>query len=323
MQRAVDGDNVTLGKHLLEVLDTAAADLLLDLGLQGLVVVVEELLALEGLETAEHTLTDTADGDGTDDLALQVVLVLGDGSDVPLAADDLLVGRDEVADEGQDGQDNVLRDGGDVAAGDLGDGDTAVGLVGGVQVDVVRADTGGDGELELLGLGQTLSSQVTGVEAADSRLAIHSKLRRSQLRRTYGVVIMTSASTSSRSKTESGPSLSEVVTRVWPWSSSHLRRPSSFSVVPSRPGCCLACSPPWRSRGSAIEFEAKHADHHDPRCREPVDGRLTSYRHIKTLTCRLAVAVSVRAWANGEGAFQQARCKGALADSRDEAGRLS
>jgi hypothetical protein len=30
---------------------------------------------------------------------------------------------------------------------------------------VVRADTSGDGELELLGLGQALSGQVTGVEA--------------------------------------------------------------------------------------------------------------------------------------------------------------
>jgi hypothetical protein len=59
----------------------------------------------------------------------------------------------------------VLGDGDDVGAGDLGDGDTAVGLVGGIQVDVVRADTSGDGELELLGLGQALGSEVTGVEA--------------------------------------------------------------------------------------------------------------------------------------------------------------
>ena len=45
----------------------------------------------------------------------------------------------------------------DVGAGDLGDGDTAVGLVGGIEVDVVGADAGGDGELQLLGLGQSLS----------------------------------------------------------------------------------------------------------------------------------------------------------------------
>lgn len=164
MQGAVDGDNVTLSKHLLEVVDTAAANLLLNLRGEGLVVIVEELLAVEGLETAEDTLTNTANGDGTDNLALEVELVLGDSSNVPLTVADLLVGRDEVADQGEDGHDNVLSDGDDVAASDLSDGDTTVGLVGGVEVNVVRANTSSDGNLEVLGLGQTLSGQVTGVE---------------------------------------------------------------------------------------------------------------------------------------------------------------
>lgn len=62
-------------------------------------------------------------------------------------------------------------------------------------------------------------------------------MRRSRVS-TYGVVMMTSASTSSWSNLEFSPSLSEVVTRVWPWSSSHLRMPSSFSVVPRRAGTC-------------------------------------------------------------------------------------
>lgn len=165
VQRAVDGDNVTLSEHLLEAVDAAAADFLLNLGAEGLVVVVEELLAVEGLQTAEHTLTDTADGDGTDNLALKVILVLGDGSNVPVTTLDLLVRGDEVADQGQDGHDDVLSDGDDIGASDLGDGDTAVGLVGGVQVNVVRTNTGSNGELQLLGLGQALSSKVTGVEA--------------------------------------------------------------------------------------------------------------------------------------------------------------
>lgn len=56
--------------------------------------------------------------------------------------------------------------------------------------------------------------------------------------------MMTSASTSSLSKVEFSLSLSEVVTRVWPWSSIHFLKPSSFSMVPRRPGCSLACSPP-------------------------------------------------------------------------------
>ena len=56
-------------------------------------------------------------------------------------------------------------DGDDVAAGNFGNGDTTVGLVGSVQVDVVRANTSSDSDLEVLGLVQTLSAEVTGVEA--------------------------------------------------------------------------------------------------------------------------------------------------------------
>jgi hypothetical protein len=164
VERAVDGDDITLGQHLLEGVDSAAANLLLNLRLKRLVVEVEELLAVEGLETAEDTLTDTADSDGTDDLALKVELVLGGSGNVPVTSLDLLVGRDEVADQDEDGHEDVLSDGDDVGASDLSDGDTAVGLVGSVQVDVVRSDTSGDGDLELLGLGKTLSGEVTGVE---------------------------------------------------------------------------------------------------------------------------------------------------------------
>lgn len=166
VQGAVDGDNVALSKHVLKVLDTAAANFLLDLRGQRLVVVVEELLAVEGLETAENTLTDTANGDCTDGLALKVELVLGDGSNVPLTIADLLVSRDEVADQCEDGHDNVLSDRDNVAASNFSDGDTTVGLVGGVEVDMVRANTSSDGNFEVLSLGQTLSGQVTGVEGS-------------------------------------------------------------------------------------------------------------------------------------------------------------
>lgn len=168
VQGAVNGDNVTLSEHLLEVIDTTATNLLLGLRAQGLVIVVQKLLAVEGLETAQDTLTDTADSDGTDDLALKIILVLGDRSNVPLTALDLLVGRDEVTDQSQDGHDNVLSDGDDVGAGDLSNGDTTVGGVGSVQVNVIGTDTSSDSELEVLGLGQTLSSEVTGVEATKS-----------------------------------------------------------------------------------------------------------------------------------------------------------
>lgn len=172
MEWAVDGDDIALSQHLLEVLDATAANLLLLLGRQGLVIKVQKLLAVEGLETAEHTLTDTANGNGTDNLVLEIVLVLGNLCDVPLTLGDLLVGGDKVADESEDGHDDMLGDGDNVGASDFSDGDTAVGLVGGIEVDVVGTDTSSDGNLEVLGLSKTLLCEVTGVETIDLIVSI-------------------------------------------------------------------------------------------------------------------------------------------------------
>ena len=61
----------------------------------------------------EDTVTDSTTSEGTDDLALEVVSVLGDGSDVPVTGHDLLVGGDEVADEEEDRHEDVLSDGDD------------------------------------------------------------------------------------------------------------------------------------------------------------------------------------------------------------------
>lgn len=164
VKRAVDSDNITLCQHLLQIRNPATSNLLLDLGLQRLVIEVQQLLTIERLETAEHTLSDTANGDGTDDLALEIELVLGCGCDVPLAGLDLLVCGNEVADENEDGHDDMFGDGDDVGASHFGDGDSAVGLVGCVQVDVIRSNTSGDRDLELLRLGQTLCGEISGVE---------------------------------------------------------------------------------------------------------------------------------------------------------------
>jgi hypothetical protein len=59
----------------------------------------------------------------------------------------------------------VLGNGHDVGASDLGDGDAAVGLVCGIEVDVVRSDTSSDGKLQVLSLGQALCGEVAGVES--------------------------------------------------------------------------------------------------------------------------------------------------------------
>jgi hypothetical protein len=58
----------------------------------------------------------------------------------------------------------VLGDGDNVGASDLGNGNTTVGLVGGIEVDVVRSNTSSDSNLKLLSLSKTLCGKVTGVE---------------------------------------------------------------------------------------------------------------------------------------------------------------
>lgn len=210
VQRAVDGNHITLCQHLLQIHDTTAANLLLDLGLEGLVVEVQKLLAVEWLETSQDTLTDTAHCNGTDDLALEIELVLGRSSDVPLTTLDLLVCRDEVADQDEDRHDHVLGDGDDVGAGNFCNGDAAIGRVRSVEVDVIGANTSSDGKLELLGLCETLGGQVSGVETVD--VSRYCSIEQT----TYGVVMIISASTSSWSNLEFSPSLSEVVTSVCP-----------------------------------------------------------------------------------------------------------
>ena len=236
VQRAVDGDDVALGEHVLEIVDAAAANLLLLLVGQGLVVVVEQLGAVEGLEAAQDALANAADGDGADDLALEVVLLLGGGGHVPVAALHHLVGGHEVADQHQDGHDHVLGHRHHVGARHLSHRDAAVGLVSCVEVHVVRPDTRRHRQLEVLGLGEALGRQVARVEAVEggkkrevvsmgleslSGVALHQGLddARATLyvgagRSTHGVVMMISASTSSWSNLEFSPSLSEVVTRV-------------------------------------------------------------------------------------------------------------
>ncbi len=210
MERAVDGNNIALGDQLLECVDTAAANLGLLLSAQGLVVIVQKLLAVEWLEPAQDTLANAANSDGSNNLALKIEFVLGGGGDVPVTGLDHLVRGDEVADEDKDGHDDVLGHGYDVGASDFGNGDTTVGLVRGIQVNMVRTNTSSDGKLEVLRLGETLGGQVAGVEAI-LRIGVSleednikgGELHKTRGTPTYGVVMMTSASTSSWSNLSS------------------------------------------------------------------------------------------------------------------------
>ena len=94
-----------------------------------------------------------------------VLQVMGAGrhlADVPSAAQDFLVGRDVVADQRQDLHHHVLGDADHVAAGDFGHGDAMLG--GGGQVEVVRADAGGEQQLEVGSGLNALPADVGGPE---------------------------------------------------------------------------------------------------------------------------------------------------------------
>jgi hypothetical protein len=220
MQRTVNSNDITLGDQFLQGINTSATNLLLDFGLQRLVVEIQQLLTIKWLQSPQYTLTNSSYSNSSYNLALEIKLILCGGSDVPFTSLDLFMRGDEVTDEDEDGHDDVFGDGDDIGAGYFGDGDTAVGLVGCVQVDVVGADTSGNGNLELLGFCETLGSEVAGVETVQIyMLAVEEELkwgRGGKQEGAYGVVMIISASTSSLSKVEFSPSLSEVVTRVCP-----------------------------------------------------------------------------------------------------------
>lgn len=137
MQGTVDGNNVTLFHHILELFDTYTANFFRLLFTQRLVVEVEELLAVKRFKSAQDALTDTTNTNGTNDLVLEIILLLGDGSNIPVTSLHLLVGGNKVSNQYQDGHNNVLSNRDDITASDFGDRNTAISLVGKVKVDVV------------------------------------------------------------------------------------------------------------------------------------------------------------------------------------------
>jgi hypothetical protein len=93
MERSIDGQNVELAQKLLQVLHTAGLDGLGGVLGQWLVVVVQQLLAVERHQALEDAVANAAGAEGTDDLAFQVEGVAGDLGHVPSAANNLLVRR--------------------------------------------------------------------------------------------------------------------------------------------------------------------------------------------------------------------------------------
>ena len=77
---------------------------------------------------------------------------------------------------------------------------------------MIGSDTGSDGEFEVLGFGETFGREVARMEAVMSQYKKAEVLN--LMLTTYGVVMMTSASTNSLSNVLFSPSLSLVVTSV-------------------------------------------------------------------------------------------------------------
>jgi hypothetical protein len=175
VQRAIDGHDITQREHLLQRLNSSATNLLFDVGRHGLVVVVEHFHGVEGLASLEDTLADSAATNGTDDLTLEIVGVLGDSSNIPAARDDLLVGGDKVSDQNEHSHDNMLSDGLDIRTSDFQNSD--ISSVGSIEINVVRAHTGSDADLELLGLVDSLLVDVARVEGgSDDYIGVNNLL---------------------------------------------------------------------------------------------------------------------------------------------------
>ena len=171
MQRAVDGDHVALGQHFVQVVHTSASNLLLNLRFKRLVIEVKQLLAIEWLESSQHTLANTPNSDCTYNFVLQVILILGNSGDVPVSTRDLLVSWDKVANKRENSHENMLCHGHNIGASHFGDRDATVRFVRGVEVNMVRSNTGGDGELEILSFSESFSGQVTWMEADEEQSA--------------------------------------------------------------------------------------------------------------------------------------------------------
>src|SRR5207248_1319552 len=117
---------------------------------------------VEGREPAQYGGADPPGGDRPDVHALDVVRACDAVGDVPAAVEHDLVGGQVVAHLRKDHHHHVLGDADAVAVGHFGDGDAV--LDGGVEVDVVRADSGGDGELQLRRPRDPFRGQVGGPE---------------------------------------------------------------------------------------------------------------------------------------------------------------
>ena len=169
MQRTVDRDYITLSQHLFQVIYTSASNFFLNLRLERLVVKVQQLLAVKWLESSQHAFADTPDSDCAHDLVLEIVFVLCNGGDIPVSTRNLLMSWNKVANEGEDGHENMLCHGYDIGTSDFSNRDATVGFVPGIKVNVVGSNAGSNGKFELLSFSESFGGQVPWVEANSNR----------------------------------------------------------------------------------------------------------------------------------------------------------
>ena len=75
----------------------------------------------------------------------------------------------KVANEGEDGHEDMLCHRYDIGTSDFSDRDATVGFVPGIKVNVVRSNAGSDGKFELLSFSESIGCQVTWVEANSNK----------------------------------------------------------------------------------------------------------------------------------------------------------
>ena len=155
VQRTVDGDYITLSQHLFQVIYASASNFFLNLRLERLVVKVQQLFAIKWLESSQHTFANTPDSDCAHDLVFEIVFVLCNGGDIPVSTRNLLMSGNKVANEGEDGHENMLCHGHNIGTGDFSDRDATVSFVPGIKVNVVGSNARSDGKFELLSFSES------------------------------------------------------------------------------------------------------------------------------------------------------------------------
>ncbi len=143
VERRVGGDDVGVAQDLFQFheLDTQIlAALLGDVGVVG------DDVHLEGLGASRHPAADLAQPDDAQGLALE--FIAGEGSALPFAALEAVVGHGNIAAEAEQDRHGVLGGRVDVAEGSVDDNDAL--LAGVLDVDVVDADAGAGDDLQAL-----------------------------------------------------------------------------------------------------------------------------------------------------------------------------